>query len=207
MKNILVVESSPMGEKSVSRKLTQELVAALVERHPGSRVVVRDLADSPLPHLSAETLAAFGTAAEKRDDAQTAAARASERAVDELLAADIVVIGAPMWNFGPPSGLKAWVDHVARAGRTFSYTAEGPRGLASGRQAYVVAATGGVYSSGPAQGMDFLTPWLKAVLGFFGMTDVSFIRAEGLAIPQLKDAAVQKASRDIVELIAASVAA
>lgn len=187
MKNILVVESSPMGEKSVSRRLTKELVAALSERHPGSKVSVRDLVEEPLPHFNG--------------------ANASDRAVDELLAADIVVIGAPMWNFGPPSGLKAWVDHVARAGRTFSYTAEGPRGLAGGRQVYVVAASGGVYSSGPAQGMDFLTPWLNAVLGFLGMTEVSFIRAEGLAIPGLKETAVEKASRDIAELLGAPVAA
>jgi len=207
MKNILVVESSPMGERSVSRKLTKELVAALVERYPESQVSVRDLAERPLPHLDPESFAAFAAAPDKRDLAQTAAAAASERAVDELLAADIVVIGAPMWNFGPPSGLKAWVDHVARAGRTFSYTAEGPRGLAGGRKVYVVAASGGVYSSGPALGMDFLTPWLKAVLGFMGMTDVSFIRAEGLAIPPLKDAAYEKARREIPELVGALVAA
>mgnify|MGYP001586557060 FL=1 len=181
MKNILVVESSPMGEKSVSRKLTKELVAAPLERHPGSRMSVRDLVEEPLPHFNG--------------------ANASDRAVDELLAADIVVIGAPMWNFGPPSGLKAWGAHVARAGRTFSYTAEGPRGLAAGRQVYVVAASGGVYSSGPARAMDFLTPWLKAVLGFLGMTDVSFIRAEGLAVPPLKDAAYENARREILELV------
>src|SRR4051812_48809473 len=113
MKKILVVESSPMGERSVSRRLTKDIVDELLRQHPGSEVTVRDLAKNPLPHATPESLSA-----------------PAAPVADELLAAEIVVIGAPMWNFSLPSGLKAWIDHAARAGRTFSYTASGPQGLA-----------------------------------------------------------------------------
>src|SRR5947209_315192 len=120
MKNILVVESSPMGAQSVSRRLTKEVLDGLRKRHPGGTVIVRDLAERPLPHLGAAQIAAYYTPAEKRGDDLKAAVRLSDEAVDELLAADIIVIGAPMWNFGLPSALKAWIDHVVRAGKTFA---------------------------------------------------------------------------------------
>jgi FMN-dependent NADH-azoreductase len=207
MNTILVVESSPMGERSVSRRLTAELMAELLKAHPGGEVRVRDLARHPLPHLSAEALAAFAVPPAQRDARQAEAARASEEAVDELLAADILVIGAPMWNFGPPSGLKAWVDHVSRAGRTFSYTAAGPRGLVKARRAFVVATSGGVYSGGPARENDFVTPYLRAVAGFLGVGEVTVVRAEGLAIPELKDVAYETARRAIPGLVGALAAA
>jgi FMN-dependent NADH-azoreductase len=106
----------------------------------------------------------------------------SDVAVDELLASDIIVIGAPMWNFNIPSSLKAWIDHVARAGRTFTYGANGPEGLAKGKKAIVVVTSGGKYSDGPAKAMDFHATYLKSVLGFIGITDVSFVRAEGVSM-------------------------
>jgi FMN-dependent NADH-azoreductase len=202
MKKILVVESSPMGERSVSRRLTKDIVDGLLKKHPGSTVVVRDLAAHPLPHLSAEHLGAFFTPAEKRDAAQRAAVRASDEAIDELLAADFVVIAAPMWNFGVPSVLKAWIDHIARAGRTFTYSAAGPKGLATGKKAYVAAASGGIYTHGPSQAYDFSGPYLRAVLGFIGITDVSFVHAEGLAIPEKKETAYENARQKVEELMA-----
>lgn len=202
MKKVLIVQSSPRKDDSVSRQLTRDLIARLGEKE-GLEVVERDLSARPLPHLGTEQLSAFFTPAEKRTEAQKEAARLSEEAVDELLAADIVVISAPMWNFSIPSVLKAWIDHVARAGRTFSYGADGPRGLASGKTVYVVSASGSLFSEGPAVSMDFLEPYLRAVLGFLGMKDVRFVRAEGLGVPGVKEGALEKARRRIEELVAA----
>jgi len=203
MKNILVVESSPMGERSVSRRLTKEVLDGLRRLHPGSAVIVRDLAARPLPHLGAEQIAAYYTPDEKRDESLRAAVRLSDEAVDELLAADLVVIGAPMWNFGLPSALKAWIDHVVRSGRTFTLGADGAKGLAAGKKAYVVTASGGVFSSGPYKDYDFQAPYLRAVLGFIGVTDVTFLRAEGLNDPRTKDTAYAKARGEVDALFAA----
>lgn len=187
MKRILVVESSPSGESSASRRVARELLAELVKKEPGSTVVFRDLAEKPLPHLTAQTVAG---------------SQASDEVIDELLAADVLIIGAPMWNFGPPSVLKAWMDHAARAGRTFKYSAEGIQGLAAGRKAYVVVSSGGVYSQGAAQAADFLTPYLRSFLNFLGITDVSVVRVEGLAIPDLKAGAFEKARAQIAAVAA-----
>jgi FMN-dependent NADH-azoreductase len=202
MKNILVVESSPMGPQSVSRRLTMEVLDGLRKRHPDSKVIVRDLSARPLPHLGAEQIAAIFTPAEKRGEALREAVRLSEEAVDELLAADVVVIGAPMWNFGVPSGLKAWIDHIVRAGRTFAFGPDGAQGLVAGKKVYVVTASGGVFSEGPYKAYDFQAPYLRAVLGFLGLTDVTFVRAEGLSDPRTKDAAYEKAQKEVEALFA-----
>lgn len=199
MKKILVVESSPMGEKSVSRKLTREIVIGLLREHPGSVVRTRDLSEEPLPHLSLAELAAFGA-----PPGGDAAARASDEAVAELLDADIVVIGAPMWNFGVPSALKAWIDHVVRAGRTFAYTASGPRGLAGGKKVYVAASSGGVYSEGPGKANEFVESYLRAVFGLIGIDELTVVRAEGLAIPGLKETALERARRQLSKLLPAA---
>jgi len=121
-----------------------------------------------------------------------------------VLAADVIVIGAPMYNFSVTSGLKAWVDHVARAGRTFKYGANGPEGLVAGKKVYVITASGGVYSEGPASGYDFLATYLRAVLGFLGMTDVTFIRAEGVAMGDDAVASTLAKSRSAIEDIVAA---
>ena len=202
MKKVLIVQSSPRKTDSVSRQLTRDLIARLGEKE-GLEVIERDLSERPLPHLGTEQLAAFYTPPEKRDEVLREAARLSDEAVDELLAADILVISAPMWNFSIPSVLKAWIDHVARAGRTFSYSAEGVRGLAAGKTVYVVSASGSLFSEGPSVSMDFLEPYLRAVLGFLGMSDVRFIRAEGLGVPGVKEGALDKARLRIAELVAA----
>jgi FMN-dependent NADH-azoreductase len=181
MMNILFVTSSPRGGESYSHRVARRVVDDLIARNPGARVVVRDVASQPLPHIDA----AFGTGrvvpAEKRSDTDWQALELSDTLVDELLAADVIVIAAPMHNFGLPSSLKAWIDHIVRPGRTFSYSEKGPQGLATGKKAVFVLARGGVYSEGPMQGFDFQEPYLRAVLGFIGITDVEVVRVEGVA--------------------------
>ncbi|MEZ0225769.1 MAG: FMN-dependent NADH-azoreductase [Alphaproteobacteria bacterium] len=180
-KQILVVDSSPRAG-SVSRKLTRQIADRLLGQHPDTRHVHRDLAAAPLPHLTEDVITSFYTRPDQRDARLTEAVALSDAAVDELLASDIIVIGAPMWNFNVPSVLKAWIDHVVRSGRTFAYGPNGPVGLASGRKAIVVLSSGGIYSEGPAQAMDFQTTYLRSLLGFIGITDVSFVRAEGVSV-------------------------
>jgi FMN-dependent NADH-azoreductase len=167
---LLQIDSSILGTQSASRELTAAIVARWRAAHPGIEIRYLDLAAEPLPHLSAISLA-------KGD--VTEAARA-ERALQEFLAADVVVIGAPMYNFSIPSTLKAWIDRIAVAGRTFRYTAEGPVGLAGGKQVIVATSRGGAYS-GTADG-DFVEAYLRFQFRFLGIEDVSFVRAEGLAI-------------------------
>ncbi|MDI1299579.1 FMN-dependent NADH-azoreductase [Methylotenera sp.] len=179
---VLNVETSPLGDYSVSRKLSAKVLAELKEKYVETQIVTRDLTTSPLPHLSGLTVGAFFTPPEQRNEAQIEALKLSDELVDELFAADIVVIGAPMWNFGIPSSLKAWIDHIARAGRTFKYGANGPESLLPpGKKVFITSSRGGVYTSGPMEVMDHQESYLKAVLGFIGLHDVTFIRAEGVA--------------------------
>jgi FMN-dependent NADH-azoreductase len=192
MKNVLFVPSSPRGWKSYSHRAARRVIDSLIERHPDARVVVRDVARQPLPHVGE----AFGTGrvlpAEKRSDAERQALARSDTLVDELFAADVIVIAAPMHNFGIPSSLKAWIDHIVRPGRTFTYSEKGPQGLLIGKKAVLVFARGGVYSEGPMQSFDFQEPYLRAVLGFMGITDVEVVRVEGVAFG---DEAVNQALR------------
>jgi FMN-dependent NADH-azoreductase len=190
--NILHIISSPRKGASASIQLANGIIEKLQAAHPGSNVTVHDLATNPFPHLEEAKLQSFFTPAESRTPEQQAAVKHSDDAIQEINDADILVIGAPLYNFGIPSTLKAWVDHIARAGITFRYTADGPEGLIKGKKVYVAMSSGGVYSEGPSAGYDFVAPYLKAVLGFLGMTDVTVIRAEGLAIPGVQDTAVQK---------------
>lgn len=180
-KQILVVDSSPRAT-SVSRKLTRDISEKLLKQYPEAALKHRDLSAAPLPHLTEDVITSFYTHPERRDDKLKDAVALSDAAVDELLASDIIVIGAPMWNFSVPSVLKAWIDHVVRAGRTFAYGANGPQGLAAGRKAIVALSSGGIYSEGPSQAMDFQTAYLRSLLGFIGITEVSFVRAEGVSM-------------------------
>ncbi|RZK26535.1 MAG: FMN-dependent NADH-azoreductase [Hymenobacter sp.] len=190
--NILNVISSPRKGASASIQLADGIIDKLQAAHSGSNVVVRDLATNPFPHLEEAKLNALFTPAESRTPEQSAAAKHSDDAIQEIKDADVIVIGAPLYNFGIPSTLKAWVDHIARAGITFKYVDGAPQGLITGKKVYVAMASGGIYSEGPSAGYDFVAPYLKAVLGFLGMTDVTVVRAEGLAIPGVQDTAVQK---------------
>jgi FMN-dependent NADH-azoreductase len=190
---ILEILSSPRGEASYSTQLARGLVAKLVAAHPGSTVQLRDLTSAPFPHLEESHLQSYFTPAESRSPEQLSAVRHSDEAIAEILAADVLVIGAPLYNFGIVSTLKAWIDHIARAGLTFRYTEAGPEGLVQGKKVYVAMSSGGVYSEGPMVGFDFVAPYLKTVLGFLGMTDVTVVRVEGVGIPDLKATALQRA--------------
>lgn len=191
--NILHVTSSPRGSASYSNRVAARVLDELRQRNPGASVITRDLARDPLPHIGEDFVAATRSPAGPATDAQRDLLALSDTLVDELLAADIVVIAAPMINFTIPSNLKTWVDYVARAGRTFSYSEAGPKGLVTGKHAIVVAARGGVYAANRA--LDFQVPYLKGVLAFLGMTDVEVLEVEGTAFgPEIAEKAVEAAS-------------
>lgn len=204
MTSILLVTSSPRGDASHSTRIATELAENLRARAPGATLVTRDLARNPLPHVDDAFTGGIFTPPEQRSPAQSAAVAQSDAAVDELLAADVVVIATGMINFGVYSTLKSWIDNVARAGRTFSYSADGPKGLATGKKAYVVVASGGAYSSGPGAALDHSGPYLKTVLGFLGITDVEEIRVEGLAFGPEAEQKALAAARDRIPALAAA---
>lgn len=190
--NILHIISSPRKGESYSLKLGNGIVGKLQAANPGSTVQVRDLTINPLPHLEEAHLQSFFTPAESRTPEQQQAVRHSDEAIAEIMAADVLVIDAPLYNFGIPSTLKSWIDHISRAGITFRYTATGPEGLIKGKKAYVAMASGGIYSEGAYASYDFVAPYLKAVFGFLGVTDLTVARVEGTSIPDLQPTALQK---------------
>ncbi|RQH02988.1 FMN-dependent NADH-azoreductase [Paraburkholderia dinghuensis] len=195
MTTILQINSAARSQGAQSTLLANELTARLQQSNAGSTVVSRNLQADPLPHLDDAVLGAFFTPAEQRTPEQQAIAARSEALIAELQAADIIVIGAPMYNFGISSQLKTYFDWIARAGITFRYTANGPEGLVQGKKVYVVTARGGKYQ-GTAH--DSQTPYLKSFLGFLGMTDVNFIYAEGLNMgPDAASAAIAGAREAI----------
>ena len=179
MNHILQINSSLNGPEGQSTKLADRLVTRLRMRHPTATLTTRDLSRDPVPHLDAATFAAFGTPAEQRTPEQRQQAALSDTLIAELRAADALVLTAPMYNFGLPSSLKAWFDHVARAGETYRYTEQGPQGLLAGREAYVVSARGGRYRGTPK---DSQTTHLRTLLDFFGYDRIEFVYAEGLAM-------------------------
>ncbi|MEA2872636.1 MAG: FMN-dependent NADH-azoreductase [Hyphomicrobiales bacterium] len=191
--NILFVTSSSRGSTSYSNRVATNVLSELRSRNPGARVTVRDVGREPLPHITDDFVTATRGAAMPETDEQRALLARSETLVDELLAADVIVIATPMINFTIPSNLKAWIDYVARAGRTFRYSEKGPEGLVTGKQVIIVAARGGVYAAGNA--LDFQLPYLKGVLGFLGMTDVTVLEVEGTAYgPEAAEKAVVAAT-------------
>lgn len=199
---LLHLDSSILGEQSASGEISAAIVARLRQVDPSLEVTYRDLAADPVPHLSGGYLAAASGAGDA--DAFAAEIADSTAILDAFIEADIVVIGAPMYNFGIPSQLKAWIDRIAVAGKTFRYTETGPEGLAGGKRIIVASARGGVYTPGsPAAPADFQEPYLRAVFGFLGVTDVEIIRAEGLKMGQEQmDAALAAARNAASELSA-----
>jgi len=200
--NILQINSSARrvqdGQGSFSTRLAAEVVEALKAGNAGAKLTVRDLGLQSHPAMDEAALGALFTPAEARSAEQNARVAENDVLISELQAQDVVVIGAPMINFGIPTQLKNWIDAVARAGTTFRYTASGPEGLIKGKKVYVVLTRGGVYRDQPS---DTMVPYLKTVLGFLGMTDVSFIYAEGLAMgPDAEAAAVASARTQIAAL-------
>lgn len=179
---LLHLDSSILGSHSASRELTAAVVAGWRRDVPGLQVTHRDLASDPLPHLGAGSLA-------QADAGEVATA---SDVMDEFLSADVVVVGAPMYNFGIPSQLKAWIDRIAVAGKTFRYTAAGPEGLAGGKKVIVAATYGGLHPLD--SGRDFVEPYLRQVFGFLGNTDIEFVKAEGLSIsPEQRAASIADA--------------
>lgn len=200
---LLHVNSSILGQGSVSRNLTAEVVAKLRVSHPEIEVAYRDLAADPVDHLTAAHLAAL-QGAMPEDPMLARDITEGQKALDEFLAADIVVVGAPMYNFGIPSQLKAWIDRLAVAGKTFRYTEQGPEGLAGGKKVILVSSRGGVFSPGsPVAALDHQETYLRALFGFLGVKDISFIRAEGVAMgSKAREDAVVSAMGEIVKLVA-----
>ena len=181
MKTLLQIRSSIFSNDGQSSRLAERFVARWRASNPGGRVIVRDLAKEPVPHLDAARFGAFLAKPEERTPAQQAVVDYSDALIGELKRADVVVLGLPMYNFGVPSTLKAYFDHVARVGETFKYTEKGPVGLLTGKKVYVFAARGGMYAGTPN---DTQTPFIRTFLSFIGMSDIEFVYAEGLAISE-----------------------
>ena len=196
MTHILTIHSSARRNDSVSRKLTDELVDVLARKHVDATVRTRDVADGltfPTESWVSDRVLPAGDRTEQQHETLAE----TDMLVAELTEADIIVVGAPTYNFGVPAALKAWIDHIAQPGRTFRYTEQGPEGLLAGKKIYVVNASGGVPLGSPA---DFVTPYLKHVFAFLGVTDVEFIAADQLAMAA--DDSVKRA-RDAIEKVAA----
>jgi FMN-dependent NADH-azoreductase len=203
MTHILLIQSSSNLASSVSRDLAASFVKGYTAAHADATVTERDLVTSPIPHLGVDLLGGMFGKPETLTEEQAGALALSNALVDEIEAASLIVIGAPMYNFGIPSALKAWIDHVIRAGRTFRYTEAGPQGLVLGKKVVLFLASGGVYSDGPYKSYDFQEPYLRTMLGFIGLTDVTVVRAQGQALGPdaaaqgVADARAQSAALDL----------
>jgi len=191
---LLHLDASSLGQHSVSRELSAAIVDQLAQESPSLEITHRDLTAQPLPHWTPVV------------DAESAAAQIGQKVMDEFKAADVIVIGAPMYNFSIPSQLKAWIDRVVVAGQTFRYTENGPQGMATGKRVIVASSRGGVYSSGPAAGFDFQETYLRTVFGFIGITDVQFVRAEGVNISADHKAKAIASARDSIGSLATKAA-
>lgn len=195
MGNILVVKSSSRGEESFSNRLIQAILERLAEGDAHLVTRIRDLAEKPMPHLGKSQIAELLTGSRAEEDRNVL--RDSDQAIAEVLQADTIVIGVPMYNFSIPSVLKAWIDHIVRAGWTFEFTAEGPVGLVTEMKAYLAIASGGIYSEGPLKANDFTEMYMKTILGFIGITDVSVVRVEGVAVSERRRTALEHAVESI----------
>lgn len=201
--NILHIDSSALGDNSASRRLTASIVATLREGSPSATVAYRDLAAAPPAHLTGAVLQAMNAAETNGLNATQQQERTlTDALLEEFLAADVIVVGAPMYNFSIPTQLKAWIDRIARAGKTFKYTENGPVGLAGGKQVLIASSRGGAYSTNEAmRALDHQEAYLRTVFGFFGITDVNIVRAEGLNMGEaVRSAAFDQADAQIAEL-------
>lgn len=198
-KKILNIITSIKGDASFSNKLSNAVLEKLKKEYPASEVKTFDLSKTPLPYLNEVQLSAFYTPEEAHTTDQSESVKLSDDAITDLLEADIIVIGVPMYNFGIPALLKGWIDQVARAGKTFSYDENGPKGLISGKKVFLSVASGAVFSDGPYKSYDFAEPYLRVVLGFLGITDVTTFRVEGTSIPDFADSALPNALAAVEE--------
>jgi FMN-dependent NADH-azoreductase len=197
MKKILHLISSFRTDESYTVKLGNAIVDKLKEANPGATVQELNLSTENYPHLDAPHFQAFLTPTAELTDVDKEAIKYSDKAISQLMDADYIVIGSPFYNFGIPSTLKAWIDHIVRPGITFRYSEKGPEGLITGKKVYIAMASGGIYADGPAQEFDFNGPYLKRMFGFLGMTDLKIFRAEGLKVPGIQEHALDKAIESI----------
>lgn len=202
---LLHVDSSISGENSASRKLTQQIVAEWTAKHPDTQVEYLDLVAEAPNHFTTAAMAPRTGQTDGLSAEQVAENAVSEKLVSQFLAADVIVMGAPFYNFSIPTQLKAWIDRLAQPGRTFRYTAAGPEGLAKGKTVIVASSRGGVYSTTEAmQALEHQESYLKVVMGFFGITDVRIVRAEGLGLgPEAVATAFASAANDVKAVTAA----
>jgi FMN-dependent NADH-azoreductase len=197
MTKILHLISSPRGEESFSIKLGNAIIEKLQQRYPDSEVEVNNLVESNVPHVNSGHLRAFFTTNESLGAQEIKDIKYSDDAIAQLLNSDIIVVGAPLYNFGIPSTLKAWIDHIARVGKTFWYDETGAHGLVKDKKVYIALSAGAIYSAEPWDAYDFVEPYLKKMLGFLGMTDLTVYRVEGVNIPGIQEHALQKGIESI----------
>lgn len=193
MKRILHLKSSLQGKESYSIKLGNTIVEKIQEKYPDNVLDELNLVEMEIPHLSPDVLRTFFISKDKLTEEEKVLIHLSDNLLKQLFASDIIVIGAPLINYSIHSSLKSWIDHITRAGITFGYGENGPVGMVTGKKVYVAMSSGGVYSEGAGKANDFVAPYLKAFLGFLGMTDLTIFRAEGLKVPVVKEHAMEKA--------------
>lgn len=198
MKRILHLTSSVQGNESYSTRLSNAIVEKTIEKYPGSTVEEVNLVALEIPHLNPTILQSMFTPGDQLTAEARESLRYSDEAVNQLMASDIVVIGAALYNFTIHTALKSWIDHITRAGITFTYDQNGPVGMVTGKKVYIAMSSGGVFSEGPGKANDFVAPYLKAFLGFLGMTDLKVFRAEGVKVPGIKEHAFAKGVASIV---------
>ncbi|MBX9682994.1 MAG: NAD(P)H-dependent oxidoreductase [Hyphomicrobium sp.] len=207
MSRILRIDTSSRTDGSYSRDLTNAFIARWLQRHPNDQVMVRDLVAAPIPHIADVTIKGYYTPADQMDVPLKAATALSDLLIHELRSADVLVLSVPMYNFSIPSALKAWIDQIVRIGHTFSYDGKGFTGMLPGKRAYVMIAygAGGYLDGGPFGGADFVQPYLKFLLNFLGIADVTFINVEATtADPATISANVTKARALIDAAVAAA---
>jgi len=203
--SILLVTSSPRGAASHSTRIATEFAEKLVAADASNTLVVRDLVANPLPHIDADYSTGIYTPVEARTPRQAEVVGVSDVALDEVFAADTIILATGFINFNISSTLKSWVDHIARSGKSFAYGENGPKGLVTGKKVYIVLASGGIYSEGAAVQFDHAIPYLRGVLGFLGMTDVDVIRIEGVGMgADAVTAALAKATAKVDAVVAAA---
>lgn len=199
MKHILHLMSSIQGNQSYSIKLGHAIVEKIQKKYSGSTVEELNLTENEIPHLNPDSLRSLFSPSNLLNEEQKESIRFSDDLLKQLFKADIIVIGAPLYNFTIPSTLKAWIDHITRPGVTFGYGEDGrPIGMVTEKKVYVAMTSGGVYSEGPGKANDFVVPYLQAFLGFLGMSDLTAFRAEGLKVPGIKETAMENAIASIV---------
>lgn len=201
VKQILIVSVSPRGSESFSRTIAKKLDARLHEKFPDAKYLYRDLAEENLPHFDSNTLKAITSKDPKEMEVYGEAGHLSDKLTEELLASDLLVIATPMWNFGIPSQLKAWIDLVVRPGKTFQYAGEGVDGLVKGKKAILIISSGGIFTDGPWKSWDHVDPYLRQILKFIGIENVQTVRVEGSNIAAFAPNAIPNAESAISELV------